>query len=227
VLSVIGDSGFSFAGQPASERDPATDGHYSGIIQSKLSHALVTGNRMSHSGHSRAVTAGLVALAMAIMACGGGTDLSPAQRASIARDIESKVRAAYDLSQPGAEQRMLALYADTGRIISAEGGEVVATRDSVQLGIRLFWQYVGQNMRQPKWIWTHTYVDVLSPNAAVFTGAYRVPHLTPRNQPHELAGVMTLVFVKRSDKWGIVQEHLSDTPPPPAAMPMDSSMKMP
>jgi hypothetical protein len=167
------------------------------------------------------------ALAVGVGACGRSGTLTPAQRTAIAREIDAKVRDAYDLSKPGAEQRMLALYADTGRIISAEEGQVIASRDSVMLGIKLFWQNVGVNMRQPKWIWTHTYVDVLSPTAAVFTGAYRVPHLTPRNQPHELAGVMTMVFVKRGGKWGVVQEHLSDTPPPPSAAPMDSTMKMP
>ena len=166
------------------------------------------------------------AAALSLAAC-GRHELTADQRTSIARDVETKVRDAYDLSKPGAEQRMLALYADTGRIISAEEGQIVSTRDSIQLGIKLFWQNVGVNMRQPKWIWTQTYVDVLSPDAAVFTGAYRVPHLTPRNEPHEIAGVMTLVFERRNGKWGVVQEHLSDTPAPAAPMPMDSSMKMP
>jgi hypothetical protein len=166
-------------------------------------------------------------LMVGIVACGRGASLTPAQRTTIAHEIDAKVRDAYDLSRPGAEQRMLALYADTGRIVSAEEGQIIASRDSVMLGIKLFWQNVGVNMRQPKWIWRHTYVDVLSPTSAVFTGAYRVPHLTPRNQPHELAGVMTMVFVKRGGKWGVVQEHLSDTPPPAAPAPMDSTMKMP
>lgn len=160
-----------------------------------------------------------------VSACGRSGQLTPPERAAIAREIDAKVRDAYDLSKPGAEQRMLGLYADTGRIISAEEGQIVSTRDSIQLGIKLFWDNVAVNMRQPKWIWTQTYVDVLSPDAAVFTGAYRVPHLTPRNQPHEIAGVMTMIFEKRNGKWGVVQEHLSDTPMP--AMPMDSAMKMP
>jgi hypothetical protein len=107
---------------------------------------------------------------------------------------------------------MLALYADTGRIVSAAGGRVIASRDTVMQGIRLFWQNVGVNMQQPKWLWTHTYVDVLSPEAAVFTGTYRVPHLTPRGEAHEIAGAMTLVFAKRGARWGVVQEHLSDVP---------------
>lgn len=153
----------------------------------------------------------------------GGGELSPEQRRAIASEIDAKVRDAYDLSKPGSEQRMIALYADTGRIVSASTGRAIASRDTVIEGIRLFWKYVGANMKQPKWTWTNTYVDVLSPNAAVFTGTYRVPHLTPRGEPHEIAGAMTLVFQKRGQKWGVVQEHLSDAPP---AMPMDTAMKM-
>lgn len=152
--------------------------------------------------------------------------MTPAERSAITREIEAKVRDAYDLSKPGAEQKMLALYADTGRIVSTAGGRAIASRDTIVEGIRLFWVNVGSNMKDPKWIWTHTYVDVLSPNAAVFTGTYRVPHLTPRGEPHEIDGAMTLVFAKRAGKWGVVQEHLSDVPPVQAAMPMDSTMRM-
>lgn len=122
---------------------------------------------------------------------------------------------------------MIALYADTGRIVSSSGGRAIASRDTVIEGIKLFWKYVGANMKQPKWIWTHTYVDVLSPNAAVFTGTYRVPHLTPRGESHEISGAMTLVFAKRGARWGVVQEHLSDVPPATAmTTPMDTTMKM-
>jgi len=164
--------------------------------------------------------------AVTLLVCCTGTSgsLSLAQRAAIAGEIDAKVRAAYDLSVPNAQQRMLDLYADTGRVVSASSGRVIASRDTITQGIRLFWENIGVNMRQPKWIWTHTYVDVLSPEAAVFTGTYRVPHVTPRGEAHEIAGAMTLVFAKRGDKWGIVQEHLSDVPP--MQVPMDSSMKM-
>jgi ketosteroid isomerase-like protein len=172
----------------------------------------------------RAMLSSLFLFALAAGCEGADDEVTQAQRTAIANQIDSTVRAAYDLSTPNAEQRMIALYADTGRIVSASGGRVIASRDTVTQGIRLFWQNVGANMRQPKWLWTRTYVDVLSPKAAVFTGTYRVPHLTPRGEPHEIAGAMTLVFAKRGLKWGVVQEHLSDVPAPPAAM--DSTMKM-
>jgi len=53
----------------------------------------------------------------------------------------------------------------------------------------------------------------LSPNAAVMTATYHVPHLTPRNEPHTIGGAWTAVFEKRGARWYIVQEHLSDLPP--------------
>ena len=172
-------------------------------------------------------TSTLLLLAAISLGCATqSTELTQAHRDSIAKEIDAKVRDAYDLSKPGAEQKMLALYADTGRIVSTSGGRAIASRDTIAEGIRLFWVNVGSNMKNPKWIWTHTYVDVLAPNAAVFTGTYRVPHLTPRGEPHEIDGAMTLVFTKRDGRWGVIQEHLSDAPPVQAAMPMDSTMKM-
>jgi len=145
-------------------------------------------------------------------ACGRGATMTGAERDAIAKEIDGKVRAAYDLSQPNVDERMLSLYVDTGRIVSATGGRVVTSRDTLAQGIHYFWHNVGMNMREPKWIWIRTYVDVLSPTSAVFTGTYHVPHRTPRGEPHDVAGAMTLVFEKRGAKWGVVQEHLSDVP---------------
>jgi hypothetical protein len=51
---------------------------------------------------------------------------------------------------------------------------------------------------------------VLTRNSAVVTATYHVPHLTPRGEPHTIAGAMTEVFVRRDGRWSVVQEHLSD-----------------
>ena len=56
------------------------------------------------------------------------------------------------------------------------------------------------------------FVDVLGPDAAVLTTTYRVPHRTPRGDPHVIAGAWTAVFERRGGKWVIIQEHLSDLP---------------
>jgi hypothetical protein len=53
---------------------------------------------------------------------------------------------------------------------------------------------------------------VLAPDAAVLTASYRIPHLTPMNMEHVIAGAWTAVFVNRGGKWVVIQEHLSDVP---------------
>jgi hypothetical protein len=67
-------------------------------------------------------------------------------------------------------------------------------------------------MRDARWEWRDSYVDVLSADAAVITATYRVPHLTPRGAPHVIGGAWTAVFARRSGRWVIIQEHLSDVP---------------
>jgi hypothetical protein len=157
-----------------------------------------------------------LAIAAVLIAIGctstGGGELTAAQSEAIRAEIETAMRNAYDLSKPNVAERMLALYPKSGRVISATGGRILSSRDSLEMGIRYFWSNVGSNMRQPRWVWERFYVDVLSPTAAVVTATYRVPHMTPRNEPHELGGAMTAVFEKRGGRWVIVQEHLSDLP---------------
>jgi hypothetical protein len=138
---------------------------------------------------------------------------TPAERRAIADSLRKLIVAAYDPAKGGdAVTRLMSLYPDTGRVISASAGRVTATRPELERGIRAFWTYVGQNMRDPRWEWGPSHVDVLSRDAAVVTLTYRVPHTTPRGAPHTIGGAWTAVFVRRAGKWTIVQEHLSDLP---------------
>ena len=146
-----------------------------------------------------------------LAACSAGS-LSSSDTATIRAEIERTMRDAYDLSKPNQLERMLALYPTSGRVVSANTGAVITSIDSVGNGIREFWHYVGVNMRNPKWEWTTIHIDVLSRDAAVATGTYRIPHLNPNNQPHVLGGAMTMVFRRQGDRWMVIQEHLSDTP---------------
>ena len=163
------------------------------------------------------------------LACSGNSTVSDAERRTIVDSLTRQVKAAYDISQPNAEERLLSLYPTSGRIVSAAGGQVLTARDTLAMGIKAFWQNVGANMREPKWVWDQMIFDVLSPTAAVMTAQYHVPHLTPRNQPHTIAGAWTAVFQKRSGRWYIVQEHLSDAPTmsDSTAAPAAPPMKMP
>jgi ketosteroid isomerase-like protein len=139
--------------------------------------------------------------------------LDPARRAAIADTLTSMIKSAYDLKAKDVVSRFMSLYPDSGRVISASGGRVTTTRDSVESGIKSFWTNVGQRMQNPTWIWGRPLVDVLSPDAAVVTMTYRVPHRTPEGAPHTIAGAWTAVFERRAGKWVIVQEHLSEVPP--------------
>ena len=133
------------------------------------------------------------------------------QRDAIADTVRSLIVTAYDLSKPGdVVTRLMSLYPPTGTVVSASGGQVSGSRDSLEAGIRAFWSNVGRNMRDPRWTWGPMHVDVLARDAAVVTTTYRVPHITPSGAPHVIAGAWTAVFQRRGGRWVIVQEHLSD-----------------
>ena len=143
-----------------------------------------------------------------------GDSLTETQSRAIADTLEAMVKRAYDFSAPsaGTAERLLSLYPDSGRVVSASAGRMLTSRDSLADGIRYFWESTGRNMQQPRIVWERIVTDVLGRRSAVVTATYRIPHLTPRGQPHELAGAMTMVFAKRGDRWVVVQEHLSDRP---------------
>src|SRR5215203_217662 len=100
-------------------------------------------------------TLALVGAAL-IVACARPADapLSASEKSAIADTLRGLIVSAYDLSKPGdAVARMMSLYPATGDVVSASGGRVSVSRDSLQSGIRAFWPYVGQNMRGPQWRW--------------------------------------------------------------------------
>jgi ketosteroid isomerase-like protein len=170
----------------------------------------------------------LIAASLVVAACSARTTVSDAERRLIIDSLTRQVKGAYDLSRPGVEQRLLSLYPDSGQVVSAAGGRMITSRDTLALGIHEFWQNVGANMQQPTWVWDRMVFDVLSPNAAAMTATYHVPHRTPRGEPHTIGGAWTAVFQKRGNRWVIVQEHLSDLPPmPDSAMAAMPGMTMP
>ena len=124
-----------------------------------------------------------------------------AEQHAIADSLARQIKAAYDLTKPDVEARLMSLYPTTGRVVSASAGQVTTTRDSLGIGIKAFWENVGVNMREPKWVWEEMLFDVPAPNVAVMTSKYHVSHLTPRNEPHTIGGAWTAVFEKRGDRW--------------------------
>lgn len=156
----------------------------------------------------------IAALALGVLttACRSPGGVSSAERLAIADSLETLVKQAYDFSQPNVAQRLLSLYPDSGRVISAAAGRVTTTRAMLATEIAGFWQRVGQNMRSPKFLIGSSYVDVLTPDAAVMTFSYSIPHVTPAGRPHTVAGAWTTLWRREGGRWMIVQEHLSDTP---------------
>jgi ketosteroid isomerase-like protein len=156
-------------------------------------------------------------------ACGSAASgtLTAAQQTALADSLRRLMAQAYDFSQvhgSTAVRQLMSLYPDTGRVVSAASGHITTDRDSLRAELDAFWTFVGQNMRHPVWRWDETYVNVLSPNAAVVTGRYSIPHRTPMGTPHVIRGAWTAVFERRGGRWVIVQEHLSDAPTAPAAV---------
>ena len=143
----------------------------------------------------------------------GACGTPPAQSdAALADTLRARIEDAYDFSRPGVVERMNALYPDTGRVISASGGQIVASGDSLRAGIAAFWQNVGQNMRDARWVWGDVHVDRLSEDAAVLTATWSIPHIAPTGRPHVIRGAWTAVFRRLAGKWIIVVEHLSVPP---------------
>ena len=168
-------------------------------------------------------------LVLAASACTGGSPSTPARgapadsarTAALADTLVQRVTDAYDFSRPDVVARLMGLYATEGPVISAAAGRVTTSRAALQLQIQRFWERVGQNMRDARFVVGARHVTPLGPDAAVLTLTYAIPHRTPEDRPHTLAGAWTAVFARRDGRWVIVQEHLSDVPaatPAPGAV---------
>lgn len=156
-----------------------------------------------------------VCACLALLSCGDGVNSDRVvNHKRIERAIRQEVISAYNLKDRNFVANVMALYPQDRKIVSASGGQVITSRDSLELGVRTFWQDAGSRMRNPDWQWTSMYIDVLSPESAVMTATYRVPHWTPQGTPHIIGGAWTAVFKKYGRRWLIVQEHLSDKATP-------------
>jgi hypothetical protein len=164
---------------------------------------------------TKRVFGAMIGLGLAIQfACGPGQPraVSSQEKQQIADSLRKLVVSSYDLNAPNAVDRMMSLYPPSGPVYSTSSGHITTTRDSLRAEIETFWKYVGSNMRNPKWEWTAMHIDVLAPDAAVMTASYRVPHMTPMNMQHVIAGAWTAVFENRDGRWVVTHEHLSDVP---------------
>lgn len=162
--------------------------------------------------HSWALALALPMTVAALACSNGAPGVSVVQRVAAERAIRGEVVAAYDFSRPDVPGNLMALYAPTGPILSASGGRITTSRDSLRTEIQAFWSNVGSNMRDAHVEWTAMHIDVLAPNVAVMTATYRIPHIQPSGLPHVIGGAWTAVFVQRAGHWYVIEEHLSDNP---------------
>jgi ketosteroid isomerase-like protein len=167
--------------------------------------------RAAPSGSGRALAGHcLIALALLGYACAPASDA--VATAALEDTLTHQIEAAYDFTQPDVVERMSALYPDTGRVISASGGYVTTTADSLRQGLADFWANVGVNMSDPRWEWGDVHVDRLSPDAAVLTATWSIPHIAPTGRPHTISGAWTAVFRRMDGEWKVIQEHLTVPP---------------
>jgi hypothetical protein len=154
----------------------------------------------------------LVAAIMAAGCSGDASTVSTIQRIAAQRAIRAEVVSAYDFSKPNVPDNLMALYPPTGPIISASGGRITTSRDSIRTGIQAFWANVGRNMQNAHVEWTAMHIDLLAPGVAAMTATYRIPHRQPNGLPHVIGGAWTAVFALRDGHWYVIEEHLSDDP---------------
>jgi ketosteroid isomerase-like protein len=140
--------------------------------------------------------------------------------------LMQRIEQAYDFTATDVVEGMSALYPDTGRVISASGGYVTTSADSLRQGLAEFWENVGINMSDARWEWDAVHVDRLSEDAAVLTGTWSIPHIAPTGNPHTIRGAWTAVFRRVAGEWLIIQEHLSVPPEHPETEPLDHSEEM-
>jgi ketosteroid isomerase-like protein len=163
-------------------------------------------------GHTSGWWLGLAAALAA--GCGTPRAATSGSDAALADTLKQRIEEAYDFSRPGVVERMNALYPDSGKVVSASGGQFTESGDSLRAGIRTFWETAGKNMQGPKWVWEKVDVERLGPDAAVLTATWSIPHVAPTGRPHTIRGAWTAVFRHLDGRWLIVVEHLS-TPPEP------------
>ncbi len=159
----------------------------------------------------------VVSFALAPLAgCNGasskGTTLSQADARAIGDSIQAIVKGAYDLSKGDVPTRMLSVYPDSGRVVSATAGRVTSTRALLETSVNAFWDGVGQYMIRPTWTWTNLEVEAIDRNTAMMTAQYTVPHWTDVGAPHVIGGAWTALWQRRGGRWVITHEQLSDMP---------------
>ena len=148
-------------------------------------------------------------LAALLGACAGPDTRPDVDRMALTDTLTALIESAYDFETPGTLERMNALYASSEGVVSASGGRITVSADSVRQGVARFWESAGQNMRNARWVWGQVYVEPLGSEGGVLTSTWSIPHIAPDGQPHVIEGAWPAVFQRLDGDWKIVHEHLS------------------
>jgi ketosteroid isomerase-like protein len=159
-----------------------------------------------------ATPVGVCLVSLLVIGCGQKSTRRGVSDSALADTLKARIATAYNFGQPGALERMVGLYPDTGMVISASAGHIIVSADSLRAGIATFWENVGRNMRDATWVWGDVYVERMGADAAVLTGTWSIPHIAPAGHPHVIQGAWTAVFRRIGGSWMIVAEHLSAPP---------------
>ena len=141
--------------------------------------------------------------------CSSRAEDPDASVTALADTLATLIEEAYDFGSPEPLARMNDLYASGAQVVSASGGDIIVSADSVRAGIARFWESAGQNMRSARWHWEEVHVERLAQDAAVLTGRWSLPHVAPDGMEHTIEGAWTAVFQRIEGEWKIVHEHLS------------------
>jgi len=137
------------------------------------------------------------------------TELADAEREAIRDTITQLADAAFEAFRALDIDRFMAPYGS--EFVWAENGALGTNRDSMVTA----WGGVFASVREvTSGAWGDAHVNVLGPDAAVFSASFEWAGVDTAGVASALRGVWTTVWERTGDGWKIVQGHESYLPPP-------------
>jgi len=143
-----------------------------------------------------------------LFACQPATvELTEEQTAAIADTVRQQADAFFDAFRTLDADRAFTFYGP--EFVWAENGVLGANRDSMVTA----WRGIFAAMRQvTSGEWSEVHINVLAPDAAVFSGAFDWAGVDTSGASMGAKGVWTTVWVRTGEGWKIIHGHESFTP---------------
>lgn len=145
-----------------------------------------------------------------MFACAAPTVSRDPQEASPAREAETAILALADSVFAAARardaERFARAFSERPDFVYLVNTRLLPSRDSVRS------TFAGMLSRQRRFepVWRSRSVQVLSPDAGVFTGAFRTAAERRSGETWEAEGVVTFVAVREPNGWRIVNWHTAE-----------------